>query len=208
MQTLLLLVAPALFAASIYMSLGRIILLVDGEEYAIIKKKWLTKFFVCGDVFSFCIQAAGGGIMASGTITALQTGEKLIIAGLCLQLVWFGFFVVVASIFHSRFNKSGRRAAVPWQKYMVAIYVVSVLIFVRSVFRVIEYAMGNAGYLLRNEIFLYIFDSLLMAAVMIMLNIIHPGEITRLLKSRPAGHAQQHMEEGKVGGQYSYGNRG
>jgi len=90
---------------------------------------------------------------------------------------------------------------------MVAIYVVSVLIFVRSVFRVIEYAMGNAGYLLRYEIFLYIFDALLMAAVMIILNVIHPGEITRLLESGSVGHSQLQMEEGAIGGQYSYGNR-
>ncbi|KFY36015.1 hypothetical protein V494_05392, partial [Pseudogymnoascus sp. VKM F-4513 (FW-928)] len=45
MQSLLLLVAPALFAASIYMELSRIITLVDGESHALIKKKWLTKLF-------------------------------------------------------------------------------------------------------------------------------------------------------------------
>ncbi|KFY22935.1 hypothetical protein V493_06229 [Pseudogymnoascus sp. VKM F-4281 (FW-2241)] len=58
-QTLLLLVAPALFAASIYMGLSRIILLADGESHALIKKKWLTKLFVCGDVASFLLQSGG-----------------------------------------------------------------------------------------------------------------------------------------------------
>lgn len=53
------LLAPALFAASIYMELGRIILLVDGEAHSIIKKKWLTKLFVSGDVLSFIFQAVG-----------------------------------------------------------------------------------------------------------------------------------------------------
>jgi len=60
-QTLLLLVAPALFAASIYMELSRIILLADGESHALIKKKWLTKLFVCGDVVSFVLQMGGKG---------------------------------------------------------------------------------------------------------------------------------------------------
>ena len=59
MQTLLLLIAPALFAASIYMELGRIIELVDGESHAMIRKRWLTKLFVCGDVLSFTLQMAG-----------------------------------------------------------------------------------------------------------------------------------------------------
>lgn len=58
-QTLLLLVAPALFAASIYMELSRIIILVDGESHVLIKKKWLTKTFVTGDVLSFFIQGGG-----------------------------------------------------------------------------------------------------------------------------------------------------
>lgn len=59
MQTLLCLVAPALFAASIYMTLGRIIRLVDGEHHSLIRLKWLTKIFVAGDIISFITQGAG-----------------------------------------------------------------------------------------------------------------------------------------------------
>ena len=58
-QTILLLVAPALFAASIYMILGRIILMTGGETHAIVKRRWLTKLFVLGDVVSFTVQAGG-----------------------------------------------------------------------------------------------------------------------------------------------------
>jgi hypothetical protein len=57
MQSLLLLVAPALFAASIYIILGRIILLTDGEKHSLIRQKWLTKVFVAGDVLSFLMQS-------------------------------------------------------------------------------------------------------------------------------------------------------
>jgi hypothetical protein len=59
MQSLLILIAPALFAASIYIILGRIILLVDGERYALVRRKWLTKIFVAGDVLSFMLQGGG-----------------------------------------------------------------------------------------------------------------------------------------------------
>jgi hypothetical protein len=58
-QALLILVAPALFAATIYMELGRIVTLVDGDSYTLIRKKWLTKIFVSGDVLSFMVQSAG-----------------------------------------------------------------------------------------------------------------------------------------------------
>jgi hypothetical protein len=66
LQTLLLLVAPALFAASIYMELSKIIILADGESHALIKKKWLTKLFVCGDIVSFLLQM--GGTMLEQTL--------------------------------------------------------------------------------------------------------------------------------------------
>jgi hypothetical protein len=58
-QALTILVAPSLFAASIYMTLGRIILVTDGERFSIIRRSWLTKIFVAGDVFSFLVLAGG-----------------------------------------------------------------------------------------------------------------------------------------------------
>ena len=72
MQSILLLVAPALFAASIYIILGRIILLVDGERHSPIRQSRLTLTFVLGDVLSFMTQAAGG-------ITAVQVAAGAIV---------------------------------------------------------------------------------------------------------------------------------
>ena len=56
---MLLLVAPALFAASIYMELARIVELVDGDEHLFISRRWLTTIFVFGDVVSFLMQGSG-----------------------------------------------------------------------------------------------------------------------------------------------------
>ena len=62
-QSILLLVAPALFAATIYMELGRVVRMVKGEPYVLIPVRWLTKIFVAGDVLSFLVQS-GGMLMA------------------------------------------------------------------------------------------------------------------------------------------------
>lgn len=61
MQNLVILLAPALMAASIYMILGWLILLTEGEHHAIIKRRWLTKIFVTGDVISLFMQGSGIG---------------------------------------------------------------------------------------------------------------------------------------------------
>ena len=204
-QTLLLLVAPALFAASIYMVLGRIILLTDGEPHSFIRKKWLTKIFVAGDVISFLTQAGGthsflivneqsqntdiapgGGIMATGNGKNYKTGETVVEIGLAMQVVVFGFFVATAAIFHVRMNKVPTSKAltggIPWKKQMWTLYIASILILIRSVFRLIEYAGGNDGFLLSHEVFLYVFDGLLMLSVMMVFAWIHPSEIYAMLK--------------------------
>jgi hypothetical protein len=58
-QSVLPLIAPALFAASIYMELGRIVELVDGDVYLFVRRRWLTAAFVSGDVLSFLMQGSG-----------------------------------------------------------------------------------------------------------------------------------------------------
>jgi hypothetical protein len=186
MQTLLLLVAPALFAASIYMELSRIILLVDGESHALIKKKWLTKLFVCGDVASFLMQGGGGGIQASGTESALKTGSRLVVGGLFIQLFFFGCFIAVAVHFDIAMHKvpttRAQSSDVPWRKHLIILYAASVLVMIRSIFRVVEYLQGFSGYLLSHEVYLYIFDAVLMFFMMVMFNIVHPSEVVALVE--------------------------
>ncbi|KAJ4315158.1 hypothetical protein N0V94_006098 [Neodidymelliopsis sp. IMI 364377] len=192
MQSLLLLLAPALYAASIYMILGRLILLTGGEKYSLVRRTWLTKIFVSGDVISFMMQGAGGGIMATSA-SGMVTGEKIIIGGLCVQILFFGLFFITAILFQIK-GKDHLKALgsdIPWKKHMNALYATSILILIRSLFRVIEYAQGNDGYLLRHEVFLYVFDSVLMFAVMIILNVSHPGDIALLLKGQLKQQPQQ-----------------
>jgi hypothetical protein len=59
MHTFFVLVAPSVFAASIYMCLGRAISATDGEAHSLVRKRWLTKMFVIGDVIAFMMQGAG-----------------------------------------------------------------------------------------------------------------------------------------------------
>ncbi|RAL09273.1 RTA1 domain-containing protein [Aspergillus homomorphus CBS 101889] len=177
-QTLFLLLAPALLAASIYMLLGRIILIMKAESYALLKKKWLTKIFVTGDVLSFLLQGAGGGIQSSGNMTTYRTGEHIIVFGLIIQILFFGVFKVIASHFYWNINRSRAYGHdIPWRKYLHVLYATSFLIMVRSIFRLAEYLQGNDGVLLQHEVFLYLFDAVLMLGTMLVFNVVHPGGI-------------------------------
>ncbi|KAL2782980.1 putative RTA1 domain protein [Aspergillus keveii] len=180
-QSLLILVAPALFAASIYMVLGRLILVTGHPEYSIVKPRWLTRFFVSGDVISFLVQAAGAGIMVTGS-NGMKTGEDVVIAGLFIQIAFFGLFIITASVFLWRMQRNQLAArlagpGLPWRKHLLVMYAACILIMARSVFRVVEYIQGNDGFLLRHEVFLYVFDGVLMFMQIVLLNACHPSEI-------------------------------
>ncbi|KAI9042435.1 RTA1 domain-containing protein [Aspergillus affinis] len=126
MQTLLLLVAPALFAASIYMILGRLIQFVDGDSRSIIRGRWITRIFVVGDVISFLAQGGGGGVLAQADTKDKQDlGNWIIIAGLAVQIVFFGLFVIVSVIFHIRMVNSPTQRSVdlraPWRRFLIVL---------------------------------------------------------------------------------------
>ncbi|KAF1993789.1 RTA1 like protein [Amniculicola lignicola CBS 123094] len=237
-QAIFILIAPTLFAASIYMILGRIILLVDGERYSWVKQKHLTIAFVMGDFVTLNIQSNGGGLTASKTPSTARLGEIIIIVGLFSQLAFFLLFIFVAGVFQwrlvndrpvkkhvsfrylrrfqwllfwqyfngkkvHRFSSSSTSTgdhaplntvpshrpivnidALPWRRHLAVLYITSVLILVRSVFRLVEFIQGKEGYLLSKEIFLYGMDAVLMLIVMLLFNWWHPSQITELIKER------------------------
>lgn len=180
-QSTFILVSPALFAVSVYMVLGRIIISLGAEVLSVVPVKWLTKIFVMGDVISFVVQASGAGVMV--TAASMSMGENIILGGLFVQIFIFGLFIVTSAIFHKRYNtmqsnRWDRNEDQQWRKIMTMLYVVSVLIMVRSVFRVVEYIMGHDSYFLANEWPLYIFDGVLMFFVVILFGWRFPGYLS------------------------------
>ena len=102
MQSTLILIAPTLFAASIYMILGRLIRVLGAESLSIIPISRMTKIFVLGDVLSLCIQSGGGTLQILGH---QDIGQKVIIIGLFVQIVMFSIFLVTALVFHYKASK-------------------------------------------------------------------------------------------------------
>lgn len=114
-------------------------------------------------------------------------GEKVVIAGLALQVTTFIVFLIAAVDFHVRMNRLKRGGQGPedraWKGMLHVLYTLSSLILFRCVFRLIEYAMGNAGYLIAHEWALYVFDGVPMLAVLAVLFVWQPKEATAIQKS-------------------------
>lgn len=106
-------------------------------------------------------------------------GEKIVIAGIALQVATFVVFLIASIDFHIRMNRKAR--ATPgeqtdgeWKKMLWILYSVSALILFRSIFRLIEYATGNASYLISHEWTLYVFDAVPMFLVLVLLLVLRP----------------------------------
>ncbi|ETN39822.1 uncharacterized protein HMPREF1541_06048 [Cyphellophora europaea CBS 101466] len=186
-QSVLILLAPILFAASIYMILARLIRACSGgghgdgggggEAYSLVRVTWLTKIFVGGDVFCFLVQGAGASMLARAeNQAAYDRGEKIVLGGLVLQIVVFGVFVVVAGVWHWRMKKGKNGVVVvaagddggkwAWQRFMWVLYGVSGLVAVRNVARCVEYGTGRNSFLISHEWCLYVYDFMLMFAAL------------------------------------------
>ncbi|KAJ6114856.1 RTA-like protein [Penicillium sp. IBT 16267x] len=164
MRALLLLLAPAFFAASICMILGRCVIATGHDSLSVIPVKWLTKILVCGDVISFLAQCTGGGILSSAKSQSKVTlGQNIIITGLFIQIAFFGFFISAITV--------------PWKKCLYVLYTASVFILIRSIFRAIEYLTGTTGPLMSTEVYLYVFDAALMFLTMTTFNIFIPRSL-------------------------------
>lgn len=169
------LLGPTLFAASIYMTLGRLIRTVRAEHLSVIKITRLTKTFVWGDVLSFIVQGNSSSLSVMGYPV---WAKVVVIVGLAIQLISFSIFWLTALVFERRIRRSptpeSLESVVPWKKFLYMLYVVSTLIIIRSAFRVVEYVLGNDGYPLKHEWTLYIFDTVPMSIVMVVFYMSYP----------------------------------
>ena len=180
-QTLLILLPPSLFAATIYMIYGRIVIFVNAPDASVIGPGKVTKIFVAGDVISFFIQAAGGAMLAQAGHEDL--GKKVVLIGLFSQLLFFGFFLVVAIIFDRRMAKSSLRYAVPkygkysWRALLRLLFIAAIIIIARCCYRIVSFAGGSKGTLMSHEVWMYVGDTAPMFVVQTMFLFIHAGNV-------------------------------
>ncbi len=168
-QSLLTLIGPAFMAATIYMLFGRLVVLLNSEKYCPVKVKFLTPIFVAGDVISLLVQSGGAGMSASGDSDKVNTSLWIVVGGLIIQVIFFALFIIMEIRFVYMMNKEPTPTSIEmrhspskienWKAVNILFIVSSLLIMVRSVFRVVEYAEGSNGATWTSETYLLVLDS-------------------------------------------------
>ncbi|KAJ4990108.1 hypothetical protein SVAN01_04389 [Stagonosporopsis vannaccii] len=203
MQGTLLLLGPLFFAATVYMILGRTIRYANAASISRISPRWCTRTFVIADISTLIVQGLGASLMGTMQLSLALAGEKIVIAGLALQVATFVVFLLAAVDFHVHVKRTPKTDQdtdeVVWRKMLHALYTLSSLILLRCVFRLIEYSMGNAAYLIANEWTLYVFDGVPMLAVFALLLVWRPEEGSRGSHRKVSDSSDGEM--GVVGGE-------
>ncbi|ATY59599.1 RTA1 domain [Cordyceps militaris] len=191
--------APVFIAAGNYQLISRLILCVLAparHRILGIPGRLLTPIFVCLDIASFVVQGNGSAVASAGSWTGPREkiGRYMLIGGLLLQLLAFGLFLAVLG----RFHFLARRLAVPdapagWRKVVCAVYISSIAIMIRCVYRVCEFTEGMQGYAFRNEWLFWVFEALPMAVAIGAFCVWHPSQhLPRsALLSKKAGARKQ-----------------
>lgn len=124
--------------------------------------------------------------MAGGGRDNMKKGEALVLAGLFVQIVAFVFFGVIAIrfdfIMRKRDRVRGEKTGGLWVD------------------------RGNSGYLMAHEVFLYVFDSVLMLFLMLMFNVAHPGWLLPVGETPESGSPMD-SEQATVDGDMEMGER-
>jgi hypothetical protein len=185
LQTVFLLVSPAVMAAACYMAFGRLIIWVLPPKYQSFRHLWLparriTPLFVSFDILSFFVQVVGAALVAGAdTIDKENNGKNIVLVGLALQLCTFGFFVIASIRLTVLLRTKLRNEPLPrdtnWPLFLGVINAASATILIRSVFRFVEFAIGVHNYLSNHEAFFYCLDALLIFAVVVGFLCVHPG---------------------------------
>lgn len=170
-----------------YSLLGRIVIHIEEEEKMPIRPTRITCIFVIGDVASFFLQAGGGGAQAMKSQAAAEMGNRLVLFGLGVQLAFFFFFVLLVVLFECRtFDQDIGPYQGNWKNLLKALELSCILILIRSVYRLIEFTDGYNGFIMRNEVFFYLFDTLMMFLLQLLFNVFHPGTVLVYYDDQPA----------------------
>ncbi|SPN99071.1 related to 7-aminocholesterol resistance protein [Cephalotrichum gorgonifer] len=184
MQNLLILGMAPLIAATVYMSLSRIINALDLRDQMFISPKLTTVFYIIVDIGCFVTQVFGSVMPASGDPDGIALGRNLVIGGLIAQLAALSLFLF--STFHAQLR--ARRSTTKYaenstllngSKYFITTYAITSLMTVRALIRAIEYLQGADGYIMAHEAFLYVFDAAPMVCIPALYIVIHPGRLVR-----------------------------
>jgi hypothetical protein len=166
--------APVFLAAGIYTILSALIPRL-GRKYSFLPPKVILWFFITSDVIATITQVAGAALIgvASSNRKDPTTANNILLGGLAYQVFSMGVYVILTVTFLFRARNAIRRASLT--VFATVFAVATVLIYLRTCFRLAETAEGLNGELQTNEIYFACLEFAPVALAVLLFAGWHPG---------------------------------
>ncbi|KAJ7732672.1 RTA1-domain-containing protein [Mycena metata] len=161
-----------------------------GIQYSFVSARWYTTVFLCCDIVALVVQGAGGGLAASAnTPSGAQLGANIMLAGIVFQFVAIIVYTTCAVEFLRRYahdlpargqtSLDARKTPLtPHLRSMIGALAFSTLVlFIRSVYRIIELSGGWSGPVILTQKYFLAFDGAMIVLAIYTMNIFHPGRL-------------------------------
>ncbi|KAJ3797559.1 RTA1 like protein-domain-containing protein [Lentinula aff. detonsa] len=151
--------SPATFLAFNYIIHGRLLGRSMGKRHSYIPPNYVSWFFICSDVLTFIVQAAGTAMFTK--TSTLNTGKTVFQVGVILQSASYYIFVIFYFLSWRSCRKEGIATGhEAWWKIYKLLGISSFFIIVRTIFRIAESCSDPGTSIRTREVYLYVFDTL------------------------------------------------
>ncbi|KAK0668173.1 RTA1 like protein-domain-containing protein [Cercophora samala] len=174
LQYFFIVTAPVFLAAGIYAILSALIHRL-GREYSLLPPKWILWFFITSDVVATITQISGAALIGVKQKKREDptAANNILLGGLAYQVFAIGLFIILCGVFIFRARRQIKQAGL--SLFIAAFSTATLLIYLRTVFRLAETAEGLGGDLSTKEVYFGTLEFLPVVLAVPLLNVWHPG---------------------------------
>ncbi|KAI1284102.1 RTA1 like protein-domain-containing protein [Xylaria sp. FL0933] len=192
---------PTCICSGVFWTVPRIVA-IYGEEYRSWRPFWYLPFFSVSTIGSLALELAGSIVATvQDAPGAVETGLRVIVAGLAVQLVALLVFVLHGILFaitlRTRQHELDPKFAfvytsTPYKSFIAALTFTTFLIALRTGYRTVQIAEGFQSSIAQSEILFLVLDGAVMLMASILLLIYFPARVLgQSWLDTPAGRLPQ-----------------
>ncbi|KAF7292585.1 hypothetical protein MIND_01156000 [Mycena indigotica] len=193
MQISATIISPTPLLAASFIIFSRVIRQL-GPGYSLLPARWYAWIFVTCDIVALLVQGVGGGIAsAAATLDGANQGADIMLGGIAFQFAVVILFSILVCDFLLRYLRDTpwrespkssstslpttmRGPLIPRTKIILSALAFStVVLFIRSVYRLIELAGGWEGRIIHTQVYFNVLDGGMIVLAIFTWNFVHPG---------------------------------
>ncbi|KAM5342155.1 hypothetical protein ACJ41O_015186 [Fusarium nematophilum] len=166
--------APVFMAASVYTILSALIPRL-GRQHALLSPRVILWFFITSDAVATVVQVTGAALVGRRASARKdpKPANNVLLAGLAYQVFAMTVFIALTTVFIARGRQAIKKAGI--LMFITVLSMATLMIYLRTVFRLAEAAEGLWGPLSVHEVHFACLEFAPVALAVLLFAAYHPG---------------------------------